>query len=168
MAGPFASSTLQFIADFRGLHEKLRKGVLSPIERTRYGSLRQQFIRMMTISQIGVTGQTLRSDLRMSKMLKVEIRPADAPVERVTTLDIATKGFATLMPTALAIGTVCDFTLFLPKPASPIKGRVVVASARKQGTLVRTSFTFENLLPEATEQLDITLVDAVLERFTTI
>jgi hypothetical protein len=44
----------------------------------------------------------------------------------------------------------------------------MVASARKQGSLVRTSFTFENLLPEATEQLDITLVDAVLERFTTI
>ena len=67
-----STSTLQFIAEFRNLHDKLSNGTLSLLEHARYTDQRQQFVRMMLISQIGVTGQTLRSSLRMSKMLKVE------------------------------------------------------------------------------------------------
>ena len=160
-------TTLQFIAEFRNLHEKLRGGKIAQADRAKYADLRQQFIRMMVISQqVGLTGQTLRSDLRMAKMLKVEIRPEMGTPERVTTLEIATKGFATLMPKALPTGTVCGFTLYLPKPSNPITGRVVVASARPQGSVAKTSFKFDNLMPQAVEQLDIVLIDAVLERLT--
>lgn len=168
-AAPASSSptTLQLIAEFKTLHDKLRAGSIATDQRPRYAALRTQFVKMMALSQIGVTGQTLRSDLRMAKMLKVELRPEDQPIERVTTLEIASKGFATLMPTALPIGTVCGFTLFLPKPASPIAGRVHVASTRAHGAVTKTSFTFDNLLPAAADQLDIALIDAVLERFTT-
>lgn len=165
-AAASSTTTLQFIAEFRNLHDKLRNGTLSLLEQARYTDQRQQFVRMMLISQIGVTGQTLRSSLRMSKMLKVEVRAESEPVERLTTLEIATKGFATLMPKALPLGTVCGFTLYLPKPASPITGRAVVASTRPQGGVARTSFLFDNLLPQAAGELDIALIDAILERFT--
>lgn len=167
MAAPSPPTTLQFIAEFRNLHDKLRGGTITPGERKRYADQRQQFVRMMVLSQqIGMTGQTLRSDLRMAKMLKVEIRADGFPVERVTTQEIATKGFSALMPKALQVGSMAGFTLFLPKPASPITGRVTVASARQQGSLVKTSFKFEALLPAAAEQLDIALIDAVFERLT--
>lgn len=163
-AGP--GTTLSFIAEFRALHDKLRGGTLAPDERLRYAEGRSQFVRMMVISQIGVTGMTLRSDLRMSKMLKVELRLDGGVVERLTTLEIATKGFATLVPNALPLGGIVGFTLYLPKPASPIVGRVKVASAKPHSTLFKHSLTFENLHPDAVEQLDIALIDAVMERLT--
>ena len=53
-------TTLQFIARFRALHDRLRAGTMSPAERLDYTAHRQQFIRLMLISQqVGVTGQTL-------------------------------------------------------------------------------------------------------------
>lgn len=161
-----ATGTLQFIAEFRNIHDKVRGGTLPATDHS-YAVLRDRFVRMMAISQIGTSGQTLRSELRMSKMLKVELRIDDAPPERLTTIDIASKGFATLVPTALPIGSVCGFTLFLPKPASPIAGRVRVASVRSQGSVMKTSFLFDGLMASAAEQLDIALVDAVLERLAT-
>src|SRR5262249_40307327 len=63
-------STLQFLADFRVLHEKAKKGSLTPLEKERYRDARVQFGRMVVIAQqLGHSGQTLRSTLRMSKML---------------------------------------------------------------------------------------------------
>lgn len=163
-AGP--GTTLSFIAEFRTLHDKLRSGRISTEERARYSEARTQFVRMMVISQIGVTGMTLRSDLRMAKMLKVELRLEGGAVDRLTTQEIATKGFATLRDKPLPVGSFVGFTLYLPKPASPIVGRAKVASAKPSGTLVKHSLTFEALHPEAAEQLDIALIDAVLERLT--
>lgn len=151
------------------MHDKLRSGSISPSERARYAEQRTQFVRMMVLSQqIGMAGHTLRSDLRMAKMLKVEIRAEGFPNERVTTQEIATKGFSALMPKAMPVGSTASFTLFLPKPAQPITGRVTIASARTSpsSSLVKTSFKFESLLPAAEEQLDIALIDAIFERLT--
>jgi hypothetical protein len=165
-------STLAFIAEFKALHDKAKKGTLTSLERTRYADARLQFSRLVVIAQqLGHSGQTLRSDLRMAKMLKVEVRPDAGEPLRVATIDLASGGFASLIPTRLTVGTGAGFTLYLPASAgggtAPISGRCTVASVRSQGNTFRVSFKFDKLVPEAQEQLEIALIDAVLERFVT-
>jgi hypothetical protein len=162
--------SLEFLAEFKALHEKAKNGTLTPVERTRYAVARSQFERMVIIAQqLGHTGQTLRSTLRMAKMVKVELRPDQSEPIRTSTVDLASGGFAALLPNGMRVGKGADFTLHLPShggATAPITGRVTVASSRPQTTLFRVSFRFEPLEPAAKEQLEMALIDAVLERFT--
>ena len=163
--------TLEFLAEFKALHEKAKNGTLTPLERARYDSARTQFGRLVVIAQqLGHTGQTLRSNLRMAKMIKVDLRPDEGEGIRASTIDLASGGFAVLMPAGLRVGKGAGFTLHLPaltgSGTAPIDGRVVVASSRPQTTLFRVSFRFDKLHPTAQDQLEMALVDAVLERFT--
>lgn len=161
--------TTEFLAEFRALHEKAKNGTLTPAERPRYETARSQLLRMLVIAQqLGHGGQTLRANLRMAKMLKVELRPDDGEPIRGSTIDLASGGFAVLLPNGLRVGKRGAFTLHLPATGggtSPISGRVVVASSRPQTSLFRVSFHFDDLDARAAEQLDMTLIDAVLERF---
>ena len=163
-------STLEFLTELKALHDKAKKGTLTEAERPRYYGARAQLGRFALIAQqIGHSGQTLRSHLRMAKMLKVEIRPDEGDLVRSSTIDLAAGGFAVLMPTGMRVGKGAGFTLHLPGltggSTTPITGRVTVASSRPQTTLFRVSFRFEELHPSAQEQLDFALIDAVLERF---
>jgi hypothetical protein len=162
-------STPEFLREFKALHEKAKRGSLAPAERARYDALRPQFDRMVMIAQqLGHAGRTLRATLRMAKLLKVEIRPDGGEPVRASTIDLASGGFASLLPAGMRVGAGADFTLFLPAGAgrtTPIVGRVTVASSRPQTGAFRVSFKFEPLEREAKELLDVTLIDAVLERF---
>lgn len=162
--------TVEFLAEFKALHAKAKNGSLTANERARYEAGRAQLERMLIVAQqIGHGGQTLRSTLRMAKMLKVEIMPDNEPLLRTSTIDLASGGFAALLPGGMRTGKTAGFTLHLPAPgggSNPISGRVTVASSRPQTTLFRVSFRFEQLEPAAKNQLAMTLIDAVLERFT--
>jgi hypothetical protein len=163
-------AALDFIAEFKALHEKAKNKTLTPAEKARYQAARMQLAGLVTIAQqLGHAGRTLRSSLRMAKMLKVEIRPNEGEPIKSATIDLASGGFAILCPTAMKIGASAAFTLSLPNPSgggtSPMTGRASVASSRAQGGLFRVSFKFEPLHPDAQEQLDMALIDAVLERF---
>ncbi|MBX3209820.1 MAG: PilZ domain-containing protein [Labilithrix sp.] len=159
----------EFLAEFKALHDKVKNGTLPTADRPRYEMARSQFARMVLVAQqLGHTGQTLRSSLRMAKMLKVELRPDEGEPARGSTIDLASGGFAVLLPNGLRVGKKAGFTLYLPGAGggtAPISGRVVVASSRPQTSLFRVSFHFDNLEPRAAEQLDVALIDAVLERF---
>ncbi|MDF2695532.1 MAG: type pilus assembly PilZ [Labilithrix sp.] len=162
--------TFEFLTEFKALHDKAKNGTITPAERSRYQMARTQFERIVLIAQqLGHTGQTLRSSLRMAKMLKVELRPDEGDVLRASTIDLASGGFAVLLPSGMRVGKGASFTLHLPATSgsgtSPISGRASVASSRPQTTLFRVSFRFEGLPPDARDQLEIALIDAVLERF---
>ncbi|MBN9162528.1 MAG: hypothetical protein BGO98_45795 [Myxococcales bacterium 68-20] len=162
--------TFEFLTGFRALHDKVKNGTLTAAERPCYDMARSQLTRMLMVAQqLGYPGDPLRSSLRMAKMLKVELRPDDGEPIRASTIDLASGGFAVLMGAGMRVGKKAGFTLNLPAMGgggtSPISGRVVVASSRPQTTLFRVSFTFENLEPAAAEHLEMTLIDAVLERF---
>jgi hypothetical protein len=162
--------TLEFLTEFKALHAKAKNGSLLPVERARYEAGRTQLERLLIVAQqMGHSGQTLRSNLRMAKMLKVEITPDDGPPIKASTIDLASGGFAALIPAGLRTGKSAKFALYLPAAgggSSPISGRVVVASSRPQTALFRVSFRFENLDAVAKEQLTMVLIDAILERFT--
>jgi PilZ domain len=162
--------TLEFLGEFKTLHEKVKKGALTLTERARYDMARAQLGRMVLLSQqLTHGGDPLRSSLRMAKMLKVEVRPDEGDPIRASTIDLASGGFAILLPTGIRVGKGAGFTLYLPGTgggSAPITGRAAVASSIPQTALFRVSFRFENLHPSAQEQLDMVLIDAILERFT--
>jgi hypothetical protein len=164
--------TPEFLQEFKTLHSKAKNGSMTPAERARYEALRPQFNTMVMVAQaIGHTGRTLRATLRMAKVLKVELRPDGSDPIKASTIDLASGGFASLLPVGMRVGVSADFTLFLPNGAgrtTPLVGRVSVASSRPQTSVFRVSFKFEKLEPQAKEQLDITLIDAVLERFSSM
>jgi hypothetical protein len=161
-------SSLQFLADFKALHERAKLGTLTPSERAKYAEARVQFSRFVVVAQqLGHAGKTLRADLRMTKMLKVEVRPDEGEPAKCATIDLASGGFAVLMSVGMLVGKTAAFTLHLPRAgggADPISGRCKVASCRSQTGLFRVSFAFELLLPDVKEKLDGALIDAVLER----
>lgn len=163
-------SPTDFISHFKALHDKAKLGKLSAEERTQYTVGRAQLGRMLLVAQqLTHSGQTLRADLRMAKMLKLELRPDDGELLRTSTIDLASGGFAVLLPLGLKTGKGSAFTLLIPSSAgggtTPISGRCKVASSRPQTGVFRVSFKFDALAPDAQEQLDIALIDAVLERF---
>ena len=158
-----------FMQEFKVLHDKLKNGTLTPSERLRYEVARSQFGRIALVAQqLGHTGQTLRATLRMAKMLKVELRPDGGEPMKTSTIDLASGGFATLLPTGMRHGIGAGFTLYLPAAGggtAPITGRVAVASSRSQTSLFRVSFRFEPLDAKSKDMLEIAIIDAVLERF---
>lgn len=153
----------EFIAAFRVLHERAKKGALTPAERAQYATARTQFGTIVSISQqLGHAGVTLRANLRMATMLKVELRPDGGEPLRTNTIDLSSRGFAVLMNRSMKVGSGAAFTIHLP---AQISGQCNVASSHPQSGSFRVSFKFEPLPPPAQESLDIALIDAVLSRF---
>lgn len=164
------SNLHQFIAELRALHEKAKGGALTAAERSRYTDARQRIEKLVVAAQqLAHAGKPLRADLRMAKMLKVELRPDDGDSTRTSTLDLASGGFAVLLGTAMPTGRGAEFTIHLPAQASgptpPISGRCSVVGSKPQTGAFRVSFKFDKLALEMQERLEMALIDAVLERF---
>lgn len=119
---------------------------------------------------MSLNGRTLRAALRIAQLIKVELDLGGPAPERTSTMDLASGGFAALLPSSQPLGRVVGFTLHVPAfsgaGTQPIAGKAKVASARSQGSLHRVSFAFEALTPENQETLDIAIIDYVLRRFT--
>lgn len=165
-------NTLAFIVRFRELHEKAKGGTLAPHDRPEYEQARRELGRLLLVAQqMGHHGKTLRGALRIAQLIKAEIDLGGSAPERTSTMDLASGGFAALLPTSLPVGRVLGFTLHVPAfsggGTQPIKGKGKVASCRAQGTLHRVSFSFESMLPADRELLEMAIIDYVLRRFTT-
>lgn len=164
-------SGLAFIARFRGLHEQAKAGTLPQTDRGEYEQARRELGRLLLVAQqMSSGGPTLRSSLRIAQLVKVDLQLVSSRPERTSTMDLASGGFAVLLPSSLPLGRVVPFTLHLPALAGggtqPMSGTSKVASARIQGGLHRVSFSFDSLAPADREHLDITIIDYVLSRFT--
>jgi hypothetical protein len=164
-------STLAFIARFRELHEKAKGGVLPAELRGEYQQARRDLGRLLLVAQqMNQNGKTLRSSLRIAQLIKTEIDVGGSSPERTSTMDVASGGFAALLPAGQPVGRVVGFVLHVPAFAGsgtqPIIGKAKVASSRPQGGLHRVSFAFEALTPANQELLDMAIIDYVLRRFT--
>lgn len=162
---------LDFIGRIRALHEKAKKGRLTPSEKADYQQQRTELGRLLLVAQhLSHGGQTLRSALRVAQLIKVEIE-ALGTTDKTTTIDLASGGFAVLLPRGYTVGAAALFTLMLPSfegaGARPLKGSAKVASSRLTGTTHRVSFSFTSLEPADREYLDMVLLDFVLRRFPT-
>ena len=164
-------STLAFIARFRELHERAKAGSLPAQDRAEYQRARHELGRLLLVAQqMSHNGKTLRAALRIAQLIKTELDLGGPVPERTSTMDLASGGFAALLPASQRVGRVVGFTLHVPAfsgaGTQPISGKAKVASSRSQGSLHRVSFSFEPLPPESQEILDIAIIDYVLRRFT--
>lgn len=163
-------STASFIARFRDLHELAKAGRLPPEQRAEYVQARSELGRLLLVAQqISHGGKTLRAALRIAQLVKVEIDLGGEAPERTSTMDLASGGFAVLLPASQPVGRNIRFVLALPAMAGggtqPVRGTAKVASSRSQGALHRISFAFDVLQPADRELLDMTIIDFVLRRF---
>jgi hypothetical protein len=165
-------STLAFITRFRELHEKAKTGGLGPGDRGEYEQSRRELGRLLLVAQhMNHGGQTLRGALRIAQLIKAELDLGGSSPERTSTMDLASGGFAALLPAGQPLGRVVGFTLHVPAFAGggtqPIRGKAKVASSRVQGGLHRVSFAFDAMPPADREVLEMALIDYVLRRFNT-
>lgn len=163
-------SALSFINRFRELHDKAKSGVLPSELRAEYEQSRRELGRLMTVAQqMNHGGQTLRAALRIAQLIKVELELGGSAPEKTSTMDLASGGFAALLPAGQPIGRAVPFTLHVPAftaGTQPLRGTGKVASSRAQGSLHRVSFTFATMAPADQEHLDMVIIDFVLRRFT--
>jgi hypothetical protein len=157
-------TTLAFIVRLRELHDKAKRGALTAIDRPEYEQSRRELGRLLLVAQhLNHGGQTLRSQFRVARMIKVEIDLGGPAPEKTSTIDLASGGFAALLSGSQPIGKPVRFTMQLPQQA--IEGTAKVASSRSQGSLHRVSFSFADLPPAHRDHLEMLIVDEVLSRF---
>jgi hypothetical protein len=158
-----------FIARFRSLHAKAKSGALTPTERPEYERSRDELGRLLLVAQqVSQTGKTLRTALRIAQLVKVEI-DFGGTLEKTSTMDLASGGFAALLQGGQRLGRAAQITLHVPGApgggTQAIKCSAKVASSRQQGALHRVSFTFDALSPADREILEVAIIDYVLRRF---
>jgi hypothetical protein len=164
-------SSLAFITRFRELHEKAKGGSLPAQLRAEYEQARRELGRLLLVAQqMSHNGQTLRAALRIAQLIKVEIDLGGSAPERTSTMDLASGGFAALLPSSQPVGKIVGFTLHVPAfsggGTQAIRGKSKVKSTRPQGSLHRVSFSFEDMAPADSEALEMAIIDYVLRRFT--
>jgi hypothetical protein len=154
----------QWLAAFRTLHEKARKGALSERESREYQAGRDELARALVAAQRLTLQPTQapRQALRVARALQVEL---ESPVrkDRLTTFDLSLGGFSALLARAPAHDEVLTATLRLPG-TEPLTARVKLAGTKQQTGNVRVSFAFGELAGKDQERLELAIFDAVLSQ----
>jgi len=153
-----------WLAGFRWLHEKARRGPLPPEEVEAYREARDDLAAMLVAAQRLTLNpnQAAREALRVVRILPLELELGTGPA-RGETLDISTGGFSSVLKRALQPDEMIGFTLHLGN--GPLRGRARVASVLQQETSIRVSFRLEGASPAAVELLATEVMDAALEQF---
>ncbi len=156
------TSLTEWLSAFRELHERARRGSLTPGEQTAYRTGRDELARALLAAQRLTlnTGETPRQALRVARALQIEL---DLPTarERAVTIDLSTGGFSTLLAAAPPLGEDLGISLRLPA-ADPLVCRARVTDARPQAGQVRVAARFMDLPPADRERLELFVFDTVL------
>ena len=151
-----------WLASFRDLHEKARRGPLGPGEEATYRAGRDELARALLAAQRLTVkpGETPRQALRVARALQIDL---DLPSsrERAVTTDVSTGGFATLLSRAPPLGEEVGVSLRLPA-AEALVCRARITDARSLGNHVRVSGQFVRLSEAERERLELFVFDTVL------
>lgn len=157
-------SLSRWLASFRDLHERARRGSLPEAERAVYRAAREELARALVVAQRLTLkpGETARQSLRVARALQVELE-LPAGRERTVTIDVSQGGFSCLVAAGVAPGPGdrAAFSLRLPA-AAPLTGRARVAHVRPVEGRSRVAFQFLALDPDARERLETFVFDTVL------
>jgi hypothetical protein len=149
-----------WIAGFRALHDRARKGELANEERRQYLGLREELAKAMCSAQRlqSLPGQTPRQTMRVARALQVDLELPEGRL-RVITMNISIGGFAALLPREIEKGSApIGFSMRLPGTPDPLLGRMRVADVQKKAGSALISFAFN-------ERLEMALFDTVLQQF---
>jgi hypothetical protein len=155
-------SLAQWLLDFRGLHEKARKGQLRDADAVRYRTGRDELARaLLSAQRLQLkAGETPRRALRVARALQADL---DLPTShvRAPTLDISTGGFSCLLARAPPLGDELGFTLRLPG-LEPLSGKARVQDVKPREGNVRVAFMFTTLSEAERERMELFVFDTVL------
>ena len=156
------TSLSEWLAAFRELHERARRGSLAPGEQAAYRSGRDELARALLAAQRLTlkSGETPRQALRVARALQIQL---DLPTsrERSVTIDLSTGGFSVLLPKAPPLGDDVGVSLRLPA-AEPVACRARVTDVRPQAGQVRVAAHFVGMAPSERERLELFVFDTVL------
>lgn len=152
----------EWLAAFRDLHERARRGSLTPGELAAYRTGRDELARALLAAQRLTlkSGETPRQALRVARALQVEL---DLPTsrEKTVTIDLSTGGFSALLAKAPPLGDDLGVALRLPA-AEPLVCRARVTDANSQAGHVRVAARFVELPAADRERLELFVFDTVL------
>jgi hypothetical protein len=153
----------QWLAGFRGAHERAKKGALQPDEKQAYLAMREELARSLLAAQgmMIPDGQNARQHFRVAHVFPVELSNQHASATR----DISRTGFSATVAADFKVGENVSFKLTLVRGTDPVAGTARVISAVKQVGNARVSFAFGKLSEADAERLEVALFDAVLQRF---
>jgi hypothetical protein len=156
-------SIREAIRRFRELHEEHKGGAFKSPEALKfYEGERDDFLRAyLEAQQLAMRpGQSPRQALRVSATVNLELQIGPRQ-ESAKTVDLATQGFAAIVPGPLAVRIVCDFVLDLAP--QPVRGKArVVACTRDGSGAYRTSFAIETMSTEDRARLETLVIDTAL------
>lgn len=158
-------STADWFKDFRNMHDKAKRKVLTPPEKRLYQAAKEQFAKAMCAAQ-GLTlkpGETARLNMRISQVMPVELSLAREMV-KAATMDISLGGFSSTLAVFPEANELVGYIIKLPGGVEPLVGRAqAVSMVRKPGN-ARVSFAFQGLSEADSERLELVLFDSALSR----
>jgi hypothetical protein len=153
-----------WLAEFRALHERARRGALSVAEQASYRAGRDELARALLAAQRLTVkpGETPRQALRVARALQVDLDLLTSH-QRAVTVDLSVGGFSTLLSKAPPLGDDVGVALRLPG-AEPLAGRARVADVKPLAGNVRVSFQLTGLEAAERERLELFVFDTVLSQ----
>lgn len=149
---------------FRELHDRARKGALSPQERTEYLGARDELARaIVSMQRLAVpAGTTPRQALRVARALQVDLETA-LMAARVTTKTLSIGGFSALLAKPPGRDDEVRCSLRLPG-GEPIHATARLLEAKQQVGHAIATFAFGKLEDADRERLELLVFDTVLEQ----
>ncbi|MGC3998530.1 MAG: PilZ domain-containing protein [Anaeromyxobacter sp.] len=157
-----SSSLADWLRSFRQLHERARRGQLSPAEAETYRGGRDELARALLAAQRLTVkpGETPRQALRVARALQVDLDMLTSTA-RAITIDISTGGFSCLLAKAPPMGDEVSVALRVPG-AEPLKGKARVVDVKPQAGNVRVCFSYVGLEQADRERIELFVFDSVL------
>jgi hypothetical protein len=153
----------QFVVELSALHEKAKKGQLSPSERMEYERDRDELATALVNAQrIALKpGEMPRRALRVGRVLSLEIT-AGTVITKTITLEVSSGGFSVNTSTIPAAwNNPVSFRLKLPD-GREIKGTAQLVNSQQQPTHTRVGFSITQIPDEEREALTRVVFDDVL------
>jgi len=152
----------KWLAEFRVLHQKARKGTLTGPEADEYLEGRDELARAILASQkmTLAAGQVPRQALRATRVLPIEL-DVHGRMRGHLTMDVSAGGFSAILGEPPE-GKV-HFSLKVPGESEPITGDAVCVQSERQPGRTRCSFRFEGVGNAQREKLEMFVFDVLLE-----
>lgn len=154
----------QWLNEFRQLHQKARRGPLTPEERDLYHSRRNEIARAILSSQRMALqpGLTPRQALRASLALPIDME-IHSRMRPHLTMDVSSGGFSTILAEAPPPDEAIKFSLRLPAETEPVTGEALCVQAMRQPGRYRCSFRFESVSRSDRERVEMLVFDVLLD-----
>ncbi|HEY3448726.1 MAG TPA: hypothetical protein VGK67_20375 [Myxococcales bacterium] len=159
----------KWVAEFKVVHAKNKKGQLAGDELAKYLADRNELARAVLANQrVSVRmGQQPRSLLKAARILPIEIEIAGR-LRPLMTIDVGPEGFSALTGEAPGSDRPVAIVLKLPGSTEPVNGDAVCVGAVKGTGNYKCQFKFgEALGPKSRERIEQFVFDDLLDHLKT-